>query len=119
MRATAILILALSFGACTSAQDRDATRRQAYVHSHPGTSAEVAASILRGHVILGMSFEEVVATLGPVSIDQQCSTGTTPLFSGHSAHHSLTFMGQAVRDSFLISVRPLLSSESSTNSDCP
>lgn len=70
-------------------EDRAAWRRQQYLQTNPELPPRIADAIQRGHVVLGMTEEQVRATLGApsyVKVFQSPSQSSVWIYGGHLLH---------------------------------
>ena len=103
MRVPLTIAVLLLVVACESSSPY-ARRREEYLEAHPDTKPAVRAAILEGEILVGMTYPEVVASIGRFD-----SAG--PDMSRHGDYHvrlyderALAFFGAELEDAELIFV---------------
>lgn len=94
-RRLTLSFVALLVFACSSATTREwpGKRAERYLQAHPTTPRAIAKAMQRGHVLIGMTTEQVIATIGEPKVRNPGRGGierwlysAAPFHQGQSSH---------------------------------
>ena len=104
-----LLLIAVFALACSSTGERPGNRVERYIQTHRSTPAAIADAMQRGHVLIGMTAEQVLVTMGEPTMTSRGRSGVERwLYSAARFHQDQSSHGATLAKISFISDRVAL-----------